>query len=164
MTKNTRSLWIIILVLIVVNLLSLGSLWMTRASRPLDNVTFKTRTVDPGHFIPSRLDFSPEQTKSFDSLANLHRADLSRTMDDIRSLRRQLMDQVGKNEPDKTGDLIHKIGQMHEELEKINFWHFQNVMNICQEDQREDFRKMLYRGFRARELNRHMRRERRHRN
>lgn len=171
MNKNNRPLWIVILVLIVINLLSLGSLWITRDRGPDGNAEFRRSDRKPPphlaqkHFIPNRLKFDQEQQVKFDSLAMLHSASLSSTMDEIKLLRKQLIDQIGKNEPDSVADLIYQLGQQQIVLEEINFQHFENVMSLCDEDQQKAFRKIIHRGFQVKNrLSRRVMRERHRQN
>lgn len=162
MASNTRSLWIIIFGLIILNVLSLASIWFHRDHKSSHNTTFKTRTIDPRHLIPKKLNFTDEQAATFDSLATLHREDLSRTINEMRTLRKQLMDQVDTTDTIRANDLIHQIGEKHKEIEKINFAHFQKVMGLCDEDQKQALKKIMHRVFRERanDIGRHLRKAR----
>ena len=94
---NIKTLWAIIIVLIIVNIVSVGSIWYTREHRSFDrrgNYARSERTIEQSrdqHFIPKRLNFSNDQQENFDSLAAIHRENLNQKIDEIRELREQLV-------------------------------------------------------------------------
>ena len=158
---NIKSLWIIIIVLIIVNILFIGSLWVTRDHRSLDrrgNYQRSERNISvtgDQHFIPRRLDFSDEQQEKFDSLATLHRQNLSLKTDEIRELREQLVTRMKNQEFNSASEaIIEQIGQKQAELELLNFRNFRDVMSICDDTQKENFVNMMQRAFRPR-IDRH---------
>ena len=154
---NIKTLWAIIIVLIIVNIVSLGSIWFTREHRSFDrrgNYTRSERSIEQTrdqHFIPKRLNFSDDQQEKFDSLAVLHRQNLNQEIDEIRELREQLVARMKKQEFNSSSeDLIQQIGQKQAELELLNFRNFRDVMNICNEVQKQQFVDMMQRAFRPR--------------
>lgn len=162
---NIKSLWIIIILLIIANILSIASLWTTRDHRSLDRRGIYQRSernipeTRDQHFIPRRLDFSDEQQEKFDSLATLHRQNLSLKTDEIRELREQLVTRMKNQEFNSASEaIIEQIGQKQAELEVLNFRNFRDVMSICDDTQKENFVNMMQRAFRPR-IDRHGRGE-----
>jgi len=154
---NIKSLWVIIIVLIVINFFSVGVIWLSKDHRPFNRPGTYSRAARSNlqtrdqHFIPKELNFTAAQEQKFDSLATLHRATVNLKTDEIRILREQLVNRMKNQEFDATSEeLIQKIGQVQAELELINFRNFRDVMNICDESQKEKFLGMMRRAFRPR--------------
>ncbi len=154
---NIKTLWAIIIVLIIVNIGSLGSIWFTSEHRSFDrrgNYARSERNIEQTrdqHFIPKRLHFSNDQQEKFDSLAAIHRENLSQKIDEIRELREQLVARMKNQEFNSSSeDLIQEIGDKQAELELLNFRNFRDVMSICDEEQKQQFVDMMQRAFRPR--------------
>lgn len=153
---NIKSLWIIIIVLIVVNIFSVGAIWFSKEHRPYSRVVsrydersnFQPREQ---HFIPRQLNFNADQRAKFDSLAEIHREMLSEKTDEIRLLREQLVARMRNQEFNSASEeLIQQIGDKQAELELLNFRNFRDIMNICDDNQKEMFVSMMQRAFRPR--------------
>jgi hypothetical protein len=154
---NIKSLWIIIIVLIIVNIFSVGAIWLSKDHRPYyrsgsgsrsDRSNLQSRNQ---HFIPRELNFTGDQRAEFDSLAALHRESLRQKTDEIGLLREQLVTRMRNQEFNSASEeLIQQIGEKQAELELLNFRNFRDVMNICDDDQKEKFVSMMQRAFRPR--------------
>jgi hypothetical protein len=154
---NIKSLWIIIIVLIVINIFSIGAIWLTKDRKPYYRSGSYPRTERgipqsrDQHFIPKELNFTADQQQKFDALALAHRESINLKTDEIRTLREQLVDRMKNQEFDTTSEeLIQKIGHVQAELELLNFRNFRDILNISDDAQKEKFISMMQRAFRPR--------------
>ena len=154
---NIKSLWIIILILVILNVVSVGTIWFSREHRPISRLGISSRsergTQQPRdrHFLTKELNFTADQQVKFDTLAASHKANLNIKTDEIRVLREQLVSRMKNREFDSVSeDLIHQIGQKQAELELINFRNFRDVMNICDDNQKDRFLGIMQRAFKPR--------------
>jgi len=94
------------------------------------------------HNIIKKLDFSGEQVEAFESLIEDHASEikaLEKTMQESRkNLYAALIDQDTPNEAD-----LRKIGKTVMEIEKINFQHFLDIKEICNDDQMPKFEDLI---------------------
>jgi hypothetical protein len=152
---NIKSLWVIIIILIALNIFLTGSVWLNKNQRPFSKQEFfrKTdRNISANrkeHFLARQLNFNPVQEAEFDTLAVKHRARLSAVNDELKALREQLVGKMRNQEFDSASEkLIEEIGQKQSELELINFRNFQEVLSICDAEQKEKFIGIMRRAFR----------------
>ncbi|MCK5104540.1 MAG: hypothetical protein KAR17_17065 [Cyclobacteriaceae bacterium] len=154
---NIKSLWIIIIILVILNIASVGTIWLSKDHRPYsrsgtssrsDRKIQQPRSV---HFLTKELNFTADQQVKFDTLAASHKENLDLKTDEIRVLREQLVNRM-KNQEFSSGseELIKQIGQKQAEIELINFRNFRDVMNICDDKQKEKFIGMMQRAFKPR--------------
>ena len=143
---NIKSLRIIILVLLILNIASLSTIWLkTRHSRFPDGREFR-RQVAKDHFLNKRLNFTPEQQGQFDELLSKHREALDLKVTEIRSLRKELMGMMRNQEFSlRSEEIVQRIGQKQSELELINYNHFKEIMAICDEEQKQVFTEIMMR-------------------
>lgn len=135
------TLWIIA-ILVILNIVSIGALWLTRERKPVFDISDnrgRGMNRERGHMIARQLDLTPEQLQKFDSLNVQHRRKIRDKTIAIREMRSSMLDYVDKGVEDSVQLLAAEIGKMHEELELMNYQHFQNVFEICNETQKEKF-------------------------
>jgi hypothetical protein len=152
---NIKSLWITIIVLIILNIVLTGSIWLTKEHRPftrsgaIRGANLKTPTPHRGNFLIKELNFNIEQQSEFDTLAAKHNANLNAINDEIKALREQLVNRMKNQAFDSVSEgLIQDIGQKQAELELINFRNFRDIMSICDAEQKEKFLEIMRRAFR----------------
>lgn len=133
---NRSALWIII-ILVVLNVISIGALWLTREKRPV----FDDRRPSPekAHMMARKLGFTPQQLHAFDSLNDRHHQTIMEKTEMIRGLRSALLDHISDGNEDSARLIAKKIGEMHEEVELLNYRHFQHIYSICEGPQKEKF-------------------------
>ncbi|MDZ7606162.1 MAG: periplasmic heavy metal sensor [Cyclobacteriaceae bacterium] len=151
--SNKKFLWVVILILVVLNAFLIGTMWISKSQRPYQRTSRPDQTQTPAnrHFLKDQLKLSDEQQLIFDSLASSHRANLEQKTDEIRTLREQLVNKMKNQEYDSASEnLIQQIGVKQAELELLNFRNFRDIMNICDETQKEAFVGMMHRAFRPR--------------
>lgn len=145
--SNKRFLWIIILILLILNLASLGTIWFhdwdNNVPRFRESRSFDQRD----HFLKRELNFSPEQQAQFDTLFNHHRSELELKADEIRTLREELMSMMRNQDfTAESEKIVHTIGERQSELEMMNYNHFKEVMAICNDEQKLIFIETLKRA------------------
>jgi Spy/CpxP family protein refolding chaperone len=138
--SNIKFLWIIILVLVVLNLVSITTVWIEEKGD--EAPVFRERILmnRRDHFLKKELNFTSEQQAQFDSLMVNHRDEIQGKMEEIRTLREELMglmrNQVFTTEAE---NIVRQIGEKQSELELMNYQHFKEVMAICDEEQKQVF-------------------------
>ena len=144
---NKRFLWIIILVLLILNIVSLSTIWL----RPWESGVTVTREfrrpLAKDHFLNTRLNFTPEQQTQFDKLLTKHRETLDSKVIEISSLRKELMGMMRNQEfTTESEKIVQSIGQKQSELELINYNHFKEIMAICNNEQKQVFIETMMRA------------------
>ena len=144
---NKRFLWIIILVLLILNIVSLSTIWL----RPWESGVTVTREfrrpLAKDHFLNKRLNFTPEQQTQFDKLLTKHRETLDSKVIEISSLRKELMGMMRNQEfTTESEKIVQSIGQKQSELELINYNHFKEIMAICNNQQKQVFIETMMRA------------------
>ena len=147
--NNIKSLWIIIILLILVNVITVSTIWISKDRRP--NWRPDREIVQPvrQHFLKGALEFTAEQEVIFDSLSEQHRTRLADLGNEIKSLREELVNKMRNQEFDvESEQLIRQIGERQAELEMVNFRNFKAVLELCNDEQKEQFLNMMQRAFR----------------
>jgi hypothetical protein len=144
--SDKKFLWIIILALLILNLASLATIWVREWGERDSRISESRPPIARDHFLKKRLNFSPEQQVEFDTLLSKHRSQLELKADEIRSLRKELMSMMRNQEfSQESEEIVHMIGQKQSELELLNYNHFEDVMAICNDKQKQVFIETLKR-------------------
>ncbi|MCB0724504.1 MAG: Spy/CpxP family protein refolding chaperone [Ignavibacteriae bacterium] len=147
-SKNKFLAWVII-ILIVLNVLSLGALWFQKNREPRPMHEYPGRLPDnkkgPGDFLAKELGLSEEQVKQFDTLREQHRTTVDGLLKEMQDAREELFAQVKSDNPDmsKVEQLESTIGQKTTELEKATFEHFKQLRAICTDEQKTKFDEII---------------------
>jgi hypothetical protein len=144
--SNVKILWIIILVLIILNIVSLAAVWIEDRGNEVPVLRERPLMNRRGHFLNRELNFTPEQQVQFDSLLEKHRSRLESKLEEIRTLRRELMSMMRNQEfTSQAEETVRHIGEKQSELELMNYRHFKDVMAICNEEQKQKFLNIMRR-------------------
>ena len=145
--SNKRFLWIIILALLILNIVSLTTIWIREWEDREPRIRESRPPVARDHFLKRQLSFSAEQQAEFDTLLNKHRNQLELKADEIRTLREELMSMMRNQEfTSESEDIVRRIGEKQSELELMNYNHFKDVMAICNDEQKQVFIETLKRA------------------
>ena len=144
--SNIKVLWITIIILILLNLTTLGALWITRNHQPLSNL--ENRHRDKRNFLHNKLKLTDEQLKEFHKIKVEHKQQMGIMLDSIRNLREKLMCQMKKRDlNDSSRLLIHDIGIIQSDIEQLNYEHFRDILNICDSTQKAIFIETMRKAF-----------------
>ncbi|OEK07594.1 hypothetical protein A8C32_17510 [Flavivirga aquatica] len=138
MQKNTL-LYILLIFLIVVNGFFLynymGSTSSEKGKRP-------PRPMD---FIVKELQFDGSQLKEFRELNADHHQKMRHISHGIKRLKDALFNRLSDAVIDREviDSITTLIGEKEIEKEKMTFYHFKSIQEICNEDQKEEFKKII---------------------
>jgi periplasmic protein CpxP/Spy len=158
---NPKFLWALILLLVALNLVSLGTIWNTRDRQPAP-----AREPVTGRFsrvMTEKLQFDSGQLAEFEQLLQRHRSDTRNVMNQIRAEREDLRVLLRRGAPaPEAGATANRIGQLQTELELLNYRHFAEIMAICDDRQKEELLEIMQNAYRPFGSGPEMRHERRH--
>ena len=144
--NNIRILWITILALIILNVVTLGALWITRPHLPYPR--FRNFHRENGYYLNERLHFSTDQLQKFKAIKAQQRQEMDARQDSIRFYREQLMGLMQKQEfGDSAELLINKIGMEQSEIDRLNYKHFREILSLCDSSQKPVFIETMKRAF-----------------
>lgn len=145
-SKNKFLAWVII-ILIVLNVVTLGALWLQKSRGPVHEYPGRMPEdkKGPGKFLEQELDLNEEQSKKFAELREQHRTTADGLLKEMRDAREELFEQVKSDNPDmaKVEELENTIGQKTTELEKATFEHFKQLRAICTDEQKVKFDEVI---------------------
>lgn len=145
--SNIKFLWIIILVLIILNIASVTAVWIEERGDKVPVLRERTMMNRRDHFLKRELNFTAEQQAQFDSLLDKHRNQLESKLEEIRTLREELMGMMRNQEfSAESENIVRQIGEKQSELELMNYQHFKDVMLICNEEQKQIFLETIKRA------------------
>jgi len=160
-TKN-RVLYIVLAVLVLLNLISVGSMWMMRfCGRPPLTEKFIQQGPPPGMqqgpppgiqppggqmqrdgkmFLAEELKFSKEQTEKFEKLRDEHFNSSRKVIDEMHKSMDDMMEllKTGGDEK-KAEEYASQTSAKQKELQILAFKHFKSIREICDEKQKEKF-------------------------
>jgi len=151
-TIKKRLLITSIAVLILLNITALSVIIFHIPSPPPpppveQGPAFKENRMPPEgrirYFIRKELNFTDEQIKQFSESKRKTMRKQFKVKNQLKSLRRQMMLEIAKDEPDrdKLNEITSEIGQAHKEIKDLTIAHFLEIKTICTKEQQ----KKLYR-------------------
>ncbi|MDH7445562.1 Spy/CpxP family protein refolding chaperone [Aquimarina sp. 2201CG14-23] len=137
--KKNIALYILLVFLIIVN----GVFLFMILKKP------EKRKQSPGDFMAQELRFDEKQMKSFQKLNYNHEKEMRTIHHDIRQLKDGLFNLLDiQNVNTKTIDSITDlIGEKIKEKDVITFYHFKDILAICNEKQKTKFDKIVKRAL-----------------
>ncbi len=155
-SKQKNLAWLIV-ILIVLNLISLGTLWYQHIHKPEIPPPPELQNHRPGHarmFLKKELQLSDTQAEKIAQLRTKHLDSVGDVRARLHRHKRALLREMLASTPDtlKIEELSRAIGNEHVQLERLNARHFTEVKSMLSEEQQTRFkqflRDMMYRGFR----------------
>jgi len=103
------------------------------------------QTKDPMFFVFKQLDFNEEQLAEVKTLNVKHEKDLNKINDRLRQLKDQLFSNLHKNQLDARliDSITALIGENEKERDKVVFYHFKSIQELCDEKQKEKFKAII---------------------
>jgi len=138
--RKQTVIWTII-ILIVLNLLTLSTVWFSKhhPPRPPHHDKHDRVQMNDFDFITKELKLDDEQVKAFVKAREEHFSQMNIISEEIHMARKAIFDEVFKSEPENNmaDSFASIIGQKHKDLEKLNFHHFMLLKSICNPDQQQ---------------------------
>lgn len=126
MKNNTKFLIAVIVGLLISNILLVGFLINKRSNRPVRK--------EPKTLIINRLKFNSNQIDLYENLIKNHREAINPTRNKIQKNKKLLYRGLNNNE--KINDSIFSIiKDLNNKIELINYNHFMDIRNICDDSQ-----------------------------
>jgi len=147
MKNKDRYILIAVIVLIVLNIFSWGLLWINdslqkrEASSPKNEAAF-SRT---NNFLTQKLKFSDSQVAEFRKMQKQHFTKMHKFEQQYKLLRDEyvaLAVSPGYNSL-AADSLFHEMGRINSLIQKANWSHFRAIYELCNENQKQEFRKLI---------------------
>ncbi len=142
--EKTKLLTITVIGLLVLNLATLGFLFISgpKGHKPPHDLP-EGRQI-PREIIINRLHFDVNQQKDYDKIIQWHRGEIKKLDSEIREAKIELYSQLKESQLDlKVKDsLIAVINTNQKQIEITHFKHFEEVKKLCNKDQLEDFNEL----------------------
>jgi hypothetical protein len=139
--KN-KLIWVVI-VLIILNLLSIGMLWCSHMCKGKDKWDGKDRHHKD--FLSEKLNFTEAQKTAFHKLRETHFAEIKNNKKKIHELKKELMnlpeDVVASDSSARR--ISNEIGSIQANMEWSRYEHFKQVYNLCDDSQKKLFKDVL---------------------
>jgi Spy/CpxP family protein refolding chaperone len=161
-TKN-RALYIVLAILVLLNLVSVGSMWMMRfCGRPpmiekgmepgmhpppgvqgpngMQGHFGDPNQMDGKMFLAKELKFTPGQSEKFAKLRDEHFSTSRKLIDEMHKSMDDMMDLIKSGGDEKKADEFANITvAKQKELQVLAFKHFKSIREICDDKQKEKF-------------------------
>jgi hypothetical protein len=145
-TKAKKSkLWIIVILLLVMNVLTLGTLWFLYINDPghdRNNDFHRHRIQD---FMKNKMQFTDEQNEIMIKLREDHFKIKNAAFDTVHKLKAALIDEIMKETTDTLAirNISDKIGRLLGNNEYDFAMHFIKIKAICNTEQKKNLRLFL---------------------
>jgi len=149
-TNKRISLWTIVL-LIVLNLFFLSIIWYNQITKPGKIPRRPPRQSQKSlAILQKELNLSDAQIERYDLLRRDHHQKTQILIREIPRLKREMMDEIFKNNPDtlKVINISKLIGEKQTEIERITFYHLLDLKELCGEKQIDKLHGLLNEFFR----------------
>jgi hypothetical protein len=142
--EKTKLLTITVIGLLVLNLATLGFLFISGSKGHKPPHDSPEGRQIPREIIINRLHFDVNQQKDYDKIIQWHRGEIKKLDSEIREAKIELYSQLKESQLDlKVKDsLIAVINTNQKQIEITHFKHFEEVKKLCDKDQLEDFNEL----------------------
>ena len=100
------------------------------------------RPEGPKQIIIERLNFDAAQAASYEKLIKTHRLAIHDKEKQIQDMKAKLYGLLSANDRSNSPAIIAQMGDLQKDIEQIHFEHFQEVENLCRDDQKADFQSL----------------------
>jgi len=137
-TKNRFTFWTIV-ILVILNISTISMLWFNQNKRIGVSPQIREPRQDQRtlQFLQKELNLTDAQIKQYDQLRQAHGERTRPLVNDIRQLKKEMMDEIFNDEPDtiKAMQIADLIGKKQTELERITFKHLLDLKELCGKEQ-----------------------------
>lgn len=132
---KVKLLTILVVVLLLLNLVTIASVWMRGPGRHMGPPPH-----GPREYIISRLGLNEEQTEAFEKLRKEHFDTIQKLREQIKSEKEEMYSGL-KSKGNESAAYAHlaKVILYEEQAEKITFEHFRKVRELCDDEQKKHF-------------------------
>lgn len=142
--KKIKTLWVIIAVLVILNLITLGNMWFMDPKTDNRN-EIVPRSNRQGNFIESRLGFDEAQANKYQELRQTYFDQVRTYYEEIRNQKEALYTSLKRNDVSRVDEITQNIGGLHAQIELLTFEHFSEVRQIGTEEQQLRFDTLMNR-------------------
>lgn len=141
-TKNKMLFWCVV-VLVIANTVTLSTVWSRKPGPKISEGP--DRPHDGQAIMEERLQLSEEQARLIEQSRNAHFERTRPIHDEMHRIRMDVLDEVFAAEPDDVEILeqLAELGNLQCQFEDYLFQHFQEMKDICDQQQAEELRFML---------------------
>jgi Spy/CpxP family protein refolding chaperone len=144
-TKIRATSWIIGL-LVILNLLTLSTIWFQQFRRPPQTPpSQENRSETVQLFLQRELNLTDQQAQQFTTLRTQYLATSRVLMQDVMALRKTLTEEMFATSPDtpKADQIAEQIGVKHAEVERLLFSHLLELKAVCEPEQQAKFQRLM---------------------
>jgi periplasmic protein CpxP/Spy len=156
-TKN-KVLYIVLAVLVLLNIISLGSMWFMKCRdrvpsfvpgmHPQFGMQQQHQGMQPfmdgKMFLAEELKFTPEQNEKFAKLRDEHFTSSRKLIEEMHKSMDDMMELLKTKDGDaKAEEYAAKTSAIQKELQLSAYKHFKSVRDICDDKQKEKFDSIL---------------------
>ena len=119
-------------------LLNLVLIWYIIEHKPRHS-----RRNEPKKVIIEKLQFNTGQIEAYEKLIDSHRTKMFRTEQNMKQLKKQLYANLQEGHQYNNSDSLMKvIGEVQIEIEKIHYYHFEDIKQLCTPEQKPFFNQL----------------------
>lgn len=138
-----KSLYILVGVLLLINIATLGFIWYTTVNVKAELERHPPRPDNNNSFLADELGLTGEQLNKFDTLKSEHHQGVQKIMGQTKELKDQLFECIKTGDDAKAKELAGKLSENNKAMELLTYEHFKEVRNICNENQKIKFDRIL---------------------
>lgn len=148
-----RVLWIVVIVLICINIATLGAIfWQVQKFKNIDKPFNPPLSPSPKHFqqfVIEKLQLDSVQQQKFLVSDSIFRFRSRIIFEQMHGFRKKMMDELLKSNPDTIllQELNKQLAIQHVELKKTTFEHFLNLKKICRPEQQQRLNEHIQNTF-----------------
>ncbi|MGL2964605.1 Spy/CpxP family protein refolding chaperone [Flavobacterium sp. RSB2_4_14] len=139
--EKTKLLTITIIGLLLLNLATLGFLFVSGPKGPKSPHDRLEGRPEPKEIIIEKLHLDAHQQKEYENLIQWHRGEIRQLEDTIHEAKEKLYSELMQPEVNvKTKDsLITLLARSQKQIEETHFKHFEDIKKLCKPEQQEYF-------------------------
>ena len=146
--NKNKLLFVIIGILVILNILSLGALWLFRFKGPHHpppqeemHMQMNQPPKDGKMFFEEELKLTKEQTEQFQKLRDEHFIKINTIQEDMHKLKDDMYNLLISKNPDsvKAAEIAGKISDKQKDLELATYSHFKKLRDLCTDEQKAKF-------------------------
>ena len=160
-TDKTKILSIAVILLLILNFGILAFLWLGRPhtpqgipGNPPGKQDMNDRMPPPGRmeggpkeFLTHELSFTDKQKQDYEKLIDEHQNDIKKIREQTKKDKDDFWDNLSKKDPDVNSS-ASKLAEDQKQLELATFKHFQKVRELCTDEQKKKFDKVINEALR----------------